>query len=393
MTRAAWFHCFSGVAGDMTLGALLDAGAEVDAVIEGLRALDVPGWSLRSERTLRGGISSTRAVVEAPPQQHHRPHRDIEALILRADLPDRVRSWSQATFTALAEVEAELHGVEVADVEFHEVGALDAIVDVVGTCLALYSLDVSSVSCSPIALGLGTVNTAHGTLPNPAPASLRLLARAGAPAHGIQQGLELATPTGVALLTTLSTEFGPMPQLVVESVGHGAGGRDLPSQPNVVQVVVGRLMAPSRSFTTGQPLQLFEANVDDVTGEVLADTITKLLAAGAHDAWITPVVMKKGRPAHTVHALCDPSSADVVARCLLDETGSLGLRGSVLERWPQARTTETVMVEGFPVRVKHSAHRSKAEFDDAVRAAAALGRPVRNVLDEALRRSSGPGTE
>jgi hypothetical protein len=389
----AWFHCFSGVSGDMTLGALLDAGVDLGVVVDGLRALALDGWSLHAERVLRGGISATRAIVDAPEQPHHRPYADIVAILDNATLPDRTRRRAAAAFRALAQVEAELHGVAVDHVEFHEVGSLDAIVDIVGSCLALEALDVDEVVCSPVALGLGTVRAAHGVLPNPAPATLRLLARAGAPARGIDQPLELATPTGVALMTTLASTFGPLPAMTVTATGHGAGGRDLPHQPNVVQVVLGEAAPERVAGNRGQPVTLLEANVDDVTGEVLAHTVAALLAAGAHDAWITPIVMKKGRPAHTVHALCDPSRADAIAATLLRETGTLGLRGTSLERWPQAREVEVVDVDGQPVRVKLSGHRVKVEFDDAAAAADALGRPVRDVIEDATRRGTpDPGS-
>jgi uncharacterized protein (TIGR00299 family) protein len=260
---------------------------------------------------------------------------------------------------------------------------VDAIVDVVGVCAALEVLGIDRIVCSPITVGQGTVRAAHGDLPNPAPAVVELLARRGAPSRGIADHRELATPTGVALMTALADEFGPMPALTVESVGYGAGTADIPGRPNVVQVVVG--VEPLRSATPapGQPVQLFETNVDDATGEVIAHTITALLAAGAHDAWATPIVMKKGRPAHTVHALCDPSRGAEISAVLLRETGSLGLRGSVIQRWPQQRDERTVDVDGHQVAVKVAGGRVKVEHDDAAKAAAALGLPLRDVLRRA----------
>ncbi len=276
-----------------------------------------------------------------------------------------------------------MHRMPADDVEFHEVGAVDAIVDVVGVCAALEVLGIERIVCSPITVGQGTVLAAHGELPNPAPAVMELLARRGAPSRGIADRKELATPTGVALMTALADEFGPMPSFTVEAVGYGAGTADIPGRPNVVQVVVGTEAAGSPTPEPGQPVQLFETNVDDATGEVIAHTIAALLAAGAHDAWATPIVMKKGRPAHTVHALCDPATAAVVSAVLLRETGSLGLRGSVVQRWPQQRTDIVVEVQGHPVRVKLAAGRAKVEHDDAVAVAAALGLPLREVLHRA----------
>lgn len=383
MRRVAWFHCFNGVAGDMTLGALLDAGADLDRVRAAIAALGVSGWSLATERVQRCGISATRAVVDAPEDHHHhRPVREIRDLLARAPIDPAVRTAALAAFNALAEVEGAAHGVPADDVELHEAGSLDAIVDVVGSCAALAALGVDEVHCSPIALGSGTFRAAHGVLPNPGPATIGLLARAGAPAHGIDVDLELATPTGAALMTTMATGFGPMPPMTVTAVGYGAGTRDLPDRPNVLQVVIGE-QAGAPPLQHGQPVRLLEANVDDVTGEVLAHTISALLDAGAHDAWTTPITMKKGRPAHTVHALCDVARAGEVGAVLVRETGTLGLRGTTFERWPQRRDEGTVWIGGRPVRVKRSAARVKVEHDDARSAASELGVPLRDVLRQA----------
>jgi uncharacterized protein (TIGR00299 family) protein len=290
---------------------------------------------------------------------------------------------AQRTFRLLAEVEGAMHRMPPDDVEFHEVGAVDAIVDVVGVCAALEVLGIDRIVCSPITLGQGTVLAAHGELPNPAPAVVELLARRGAPSRGIADHRELATPTGVALMTALADSFGPMPALTVLSVGYGAGTADIPGRPNVVQVVVGTEPVATLAPDPGQPVQLFETNVDDATGEVIAHTIAALLVAGAHDAWASPIVMKKGRPAHTVHALCDPAAAAAVSAVMVRETGSLGLRGTTLQRWPQQRVDIVVQVDGRPVRVKLADGRAKVEHDDAVAAAAALGLPLREVLHRA----------
>ena len=307
------------------------------------------------------------------------------ALIEGAALPERVRVRAAAVYRRLAEVEGAIHGVAPDEVELHEVGALDSIVDVVGVCAALESLGVDRIVCSPIAVGHGTVRTAHGDLPNPVPAVTRLLADAGAPAVGIDTEMELATPTGVALMVTLAERFGAMPACHVSSTGFGAGTADPPGRPNVVQVIVGVADDASDGAVEapGRPAHLVEANVDDVTGEVLAYTITELLAAGAHDAWATPIVMKKGRPAHTVHALCDDAAFAAVTAVMLAETGTLGLRASTVERWPQRRSERTVDVGGHPVRVKVAGRRVKVEHDDAATAAAALGLPLRDVLRRA----------
>ncbi|MBL6926941.1 MAG: nickel pincer cofactor biosynthesis protein LarC [Acidimicrobiia bacterium] len=374
-TRLAWFHCFSGIAGDMAMGSLLDAGADVDEVRKMLERLPIAGWELTAEPVLRCGLAGVKARVGAEETSTHRTAGHIMEMIEEAGLPDRVTRRSMAVFGALAEVEGRLHQRPASEVHFHEVGALDSIIDVVGTCVALEVLAIDEVWCSSIATGRGTVEAAHGTIPVPAPATVGLLV--GAPTHGIDVPFELTTPTGAALMAATITGWGPMPSMVVESMGFGAGDRDLDGRPNLTQVVVGTSAEPTEK---GQPVTLLEVNVDDATGETLAHTIAGCLAAGAHDAWVTPIVMKKGRPAHLVSALCDPVLTSEVAAVLTGETGSLGVRGSTIERWPVARTMEQVEVDGMAVGVKVAVGRVKVEHDDAVRAAKALGIPLRDVV-------------
>ncbi|MEP7113227.1 MAG: nickel pincer cofactor biosynthesis protein LarC [Ilumatobacteraceae bacterium] len=398
MTRTAWFHCFAGTAGDMTMAALVDAGADPVTIGEMVGRLDLDGYALTFEDVMRCGIAAKQAHVvllddhrhderhdhvHDPADHRHRGYRAIRELIDSADLPERVRDRAQRTFAMLADVEGAMHRMPAEDVEFHEVGSIDAIVDIVGTCAALESLGVDHIVCSSITVGEGTVLAAHGQLPNPAPAVTELLARRNAPSRGIDDRKELATPTGVALMCALADEFGPMPATNVTSVGYGAGSADIAGRPNVVQVVIGNSALPSDLPAPGQPVQLLETNVDDATGEVIAHTIATLIAAGAHDAWATPIVMKKGRPAHTVHALCDPSMATLIGALLLRETGSLGLRGTEMLRWPQHRSERHVIIDGHTIKAKVAPGRVKVEYDDAAAAAAALGRPLRDVLAQA----------
>jgi uncharacterized protein (TIGR00299 family) protein len=289
-----------------------------------------------------------------------------------------------AVFAAIATVEARLHRRNIEQVHFHEVGSLDAIIDVVGTAVALEVLGVDDVASSPVATGTGMIRAAHGLLPNPAPAVVGLLA--GAPTHGVDIPVELTTPTGAGILAALCTQWGAMPAMTITASGFGAGTRDLDALPNLTQVVIGTAGGVA---TTGQPVVLLEANVDDVTGETLAHALAALLEAGAHDAWLTPIVMKKGRPAHTVSVLADPALVGQLADLLRDETGSLGVRGTSLERWPSPRTFEEVEVHGLAVRVKIGAGRVKVEHDDAARAAKRIGLPLREVVslaEEAWRR-------
>jgi uncharacterized protein (TIGR00299 family) protein len=384
MSTAAWFHCGAGTAGDMTLASLIDAGADSLQVIEILGGLALDDYALMFERTQRAGVGATRAIVGVhhhdDHDSHHRAWRDIKQLLIDSELPARVRERSLKVFGVLAEVEAHIHGVAVNDIEFHEVGSVDAIVDIVGTCAALEVLKVDRIFCSNIAVGHGHIKSAHGTLPNPAPAVTALAALRGVTLVGLDDHRELATPTGVALMVALADSFGAMPPLTVSSVGYGAGTNDIPGRANVVKVVIGETLETTVLSGAGQDIQLLEANVDDVTGEVIAHTISELLNAGAHDAWATPIVMKKGRPAFTVHALCDLALTEKVSAVLVSETGTLGLRGSVIQRWPQTREEKTVTVHGHNIRIKIGSGRIKIENDDAVLAARALSLPLREVL-------------
>jgi uncharacterized protein (TIGR00299 family) protein len=394
MTRIAWFHCFAGIAGDMALGSLLDAGADEAEVVALLGRLPVGGWRLRFEPVLRGGIACTRALVhldEATDElRGDRSHADIAAAVRAAALPARVERRALATFAALAGVEGLLHRTDPDDVHFHEVGGHDALVDVVGTVAALEVLGVDTVAVSAVALGTGTVRAAHGTLPNPSPAVLRLLE--GFPTYGRPVPIELTTPTGAALLRALASPdlAGAMPPMTVRASGYGAGAAELATLPNCTQVVLGD--ATGVETGPGQPVTVLAANLDDATGEQLAVALAALLDAGALDAWVTPVVMKKGRPGHTVHVLCEPARAEALADVVRRTTGSFGVRAVRGERWPESRHTVGVQVEGHRVQMKVGLTRAKAEAEDVARVAAATGLGVHEVAsraEEAWRRERG----
>jgi hypothetical protein len=383
MTTLAWFHCFAGIAGDMALGACLDAGAPLDEVREILGRLPVRGWALETEPVLRGGLAATRAVVVAREDTVARTYSHIAGLLEEARLPDRVRDRAGRVFRVLAETEGRLHRRPVAQVHFHEVGSLDAIVDVVGTCAALETLSVDEVAASPVAVGTGMVRSAHGILPNPAPAVVDLLK--GAPLAGLDVNVELTTPTGAALLAGLCHRFGPLPPMRLISAGFGAGTRDMESMPNLLHLAVGEATGPGAAAeaTPGQPLVLLEANLDDVSGEVVAHAVDALLDAGALDAWTTAVTMKKGRPGVVVALLCHLPDAPRLRDLMAHETGTLGVRLSRLERWPFARSVEEVEVEGLPIRIKRAARRVKVEYEDAARVARRTGLPLREVVSRA----------
>jgi pyridinium-3,5-bisthiocarboxylic acid mononucleotide nickel chelatase len=374
----AWFHCFAGIAGDMALGSLLDAGADLDEVRGLLGRLELPNWDLRVEEGLRGGIACTRVVVEGD-DGVARPHAAIADLIKGAALPPRVAQRSLSVFRALATVEAALHRQPLDQGHFHEVGGHDAIVDIVGTASALEVMGVDIVAASAVATGTGSVWSAHGRLPNPAPATVRLLE--GVPTYGRDVTVELTTPTGAALVSTLCSSFGPLPEMTISASGFGGGTSELDDLPNCTQVVVGQRAA--RAVGRGQDAVMLETNLDDATGEQLGYAVSAALDAGAFDAWVSPVTMKKGRPGHVFHVLTDAVHADTLRQEMERTTGTLGVRATAVERWPVARTMSEVVLDGITVRMKVTAGRAKPEFDDVVLVAAKTASPLHEVSSRA----------
>ncbi len=378
-SMVAWFHCFAGIAGDMALGSLVDAGADESEIRAMLRRLELPGWDLHFEDGLRGGVACTRAVVRAE-DGATRTFADVEAIVRAAVLPRRVEARALAVFGALATAEAALHRMAVAEVHLHEVGGHDALVDVVGTAAALEVLGVDEVCASPVATGTGMLRSAHGPLPNPAPATVRLLQ--GVPTYGRDVPVELTTPTGAALVASWCSVFGPLPAMEVRASGFGGGTAELDDLPNCTQVVLGwRAAAPS--VGGGQVAVVLETNLDDVTGEQLSHAMAGALDAGALDAWVSPVVMKKGRPGHVLHVMSDAAHAERLRREMERATGTMGVRGVVVERWPQARRADHVVVEGRTVRMKVTGWRAKPEFDDVAALAAETGLTTHEVASRA----------
>jgi uncharacterized protein (TIGR00299 family) protein len=379
----------------MTLGSLVDAGADTDELVKLLARIPIGGWSLEFEPVLRNGLAATQAVVGANDDGVVRTFMHVIGIVEEARLPERVRARAVGAFTVLAEVEGRLHRRPPAQVHFHEVGGHDAIVDVVGSAIALELLDIDLVSASAVVNGTGVVRTAHGILPNPAPAVVELLA--GIPTVGRDVNVELTTPTGAAMLRAWGSAFGPMPAMTIEASGFGAGVRELEGTPNCTQVVIGTAAATEGAATgpAGQPLVVLESNLDDATGETLAHAVANLLEAGALDAWIHPVVMKRGRPGHVLSVLCDPALAGQLSEVMTTETGTLGVRASGVQRWATERQPGVAEVEGLPVRVKVSPGRVKAEYSDAARVARITGLPLIEVAAraEADFRSSSPDAD
>ncbi len=340
MTRIAYLDCFSGVSGDMLLGALLDAGLPLEELRGELAKLPLDGYGLSSRPVQRAGLAATQAMVEVREEQPPRTLRDVLDLIEGASLPASDREQATAVFQRLAEAEATVHGETVETVHLHDVGAVDAVVDVMGTVIGLRLLGVEQVYASALPLGKGEVEGRHGRLPLPAPATLELLARAGAPlaaAAGEPAG-ELVTPTGAAIVTTLA-RF-ERPEMTLERIGYGAGSRDPEGRPNVLRLWLGEGVH-SAALRTGpsapKPMLLIETNIDDMTAEMLAYVQEKLMASGAADAWFTSIQMKKGRPGVMLSVICSEAVEETMARLLLRETSTLGVRVRAVHRWEAER--------------------------------------------------------
>ncbi|MEV6849860.1 nickel pincer cofactor biosynthesis protein LarC [Actinoplanes sp. NPDC051411] len=375
--RHAWIDASAGIAGDMLLGALIDAGARLDRVQAAIDSVLPASIELSVEEVRRAGLRATKVhvtpLVDDPP---HRTWRDVRALIGRAD----ARTGIEAVFDRLARAEARVHGTDPEDVRFHEVGALDSIADVVGVCAAIDDLGVTSVSAGEVALGSGTVRSAHGRLPVPAPAVAELAK--GWRVRGDGPG-ELATPTGMALIRALADRCETLPPMTVEAVGVGAGTRDTPERPNVVRVVLSRPEAERN-----EDVVLLEANVDDFDPRLWPGVLANLLEAGADDAWLVPILMKKGRPAHTLCVLAKPGLSARLRNQIFRDTTTLGVRQGPLRKTAVARTftTMTVAASTISVKVGHVDGvivQVMPEFEDVAAAARATGRPERAILQEA----------
>ena len=388
--RHAWIDASGGIAGDMLLGALLDAGAGLAAVETAVDAVLAGAVHVHARSVTRAGLRALKADVDAvagePP---HRTWRDIRGLLERAALPSRVRGRALAVFGRLADAEAYVHGIPAADVHFHEVGALDSIADVVGVCAALEDLGVATLSAGAVAVGSGRVRTAHGDLPVPVPAVLRLAH--GWDVHAGGAG-ELATPTGMALLRTLCSTCEDLPSMRAETSGVGAGGRDVAGRANVVRVVIG----PRTPDPDSEPAVVLEANVDDLDPRLWPGVLAALLESGAADAWLVPIVMKKGRPAHTLTVLCSPARAGELRERIFRETSTLGVRESPRRKVALERAFVDVPVGGekVPVKVAHRDGRIvqvMPEFENVAAVARRQGRPERLVLQDAVEAATSAG--
>nr|WP_294696249.1 nickel pincer cofactor biosynthesis protein LarC [uncultured Friedmanniella sp.] len=383
--RHAWIDASAGVAGDMLLGALVDAGAHLAGVQAAVDAV-VPGAvRLVARDVLRAGQHGCKVDVEVLTEDlPHRHWREIRAMVTGAELSTRTRQRVLATFGRLAEAEATVHGTDPEQVHFHEVGALDSIADVVGVCAALDLLDVATLSAGPVAVGSGRIHTAHGDIAVPVPAVVQLSDGWRVLAGG--RG-ELATPTGMALVVALSERCEDLPALVLSGSGAGAGTKDDPERPNLTRVLLGTGAAPAPS--DGDSVTVLEANIDDLDPRLWPGVLDRLLDVGALDAWLVPILMKKGRPAHTLTVLAHPHRMDALRSLIFVETSTLGVRASAWSRSALPRGWVDVVVQGaaLPVKVGHRNGRivrATPEFDNVEQLARRTGRPVPDVLAEAL---------
>jgi uncharacterized protein (TIGR00299 family) protein len=401
-----WLDCSAGASGDMLLGAFLDAGADLGAVNAAVAAVD-DSLSVAVEPAVRHQIAAVKASVyvhgsphpEGPAQHvsgippvshmHGRSWRDVRALITAAPLAEPVRDRALDVFGRLARAEARAHGTDPDDVHFHEVGALDAIADIVGVCAAVHSLGPDRIVVSPVVVGWGTqVRGSHGAIPVPGPAVLAVLAEVEAPVMGGPAPYEMTTPTGAALVASLADEFGPLPPMRIGRTGVGAGGRDTEEVPNLLRALVG-----TEETASNQAEVVYETNVDDLDPRIWPQVLARLLEAGAADAWLTPILMKKGRPAYTLSVLASPAVAAAVRQVMFAETSAIGVRETPVIKHALDRTFGTVEVDGQQIAVKIASHDGtvvnvQPEYDDVVTAANKLGLPVKAVLAAAVAASN-----
>ncbi|GAC1418048.1 MAG: nickel pincer cofactor biosynthesis protein LarC [Actinomycetota bacterium] len=383
MTTIAYFDCFSGIAGDMTLGALFDAGVPIEAIEAPLQKLPIEPFRLEVTRVERLGIAATAVRVRFAEASVLRTYANVRGVIEDAELPGNAREVALRIFRRLAEAEAKVHGKEVMHVAFHELGSVDTIVDVIGAALGLQYLGVEEVHASAVATGMGMIRTDHGLYPVPGPAVVELLKNAPMYSRGIPT--ELVTPTGAAILAATAKTFGELPQLRVKAVGYGAGTRDL-EIPNVLRIIVGEAVNDEQFGP--MPAVVLEANIDDMNPEIYEYVLERLFSAGAQDAWIVPIVMKRGRPAVTLSVLCGPAEEGAIREVIFTETTTIGLRRRMTEKWMLPREIISVSVGGGSVRVKVAAGNGRVigaspEYQDCARVAAESGRPLKDVYAEA----------
>jgi pyridinium-3,5-bisthiocarboxylic acid mononucleotide nickel chelatase len=381
--RSAYFDCFSGISGDMVLGALVDAGADLRTIETELRRLGLEGWKMSASKVQRGPIFATLVKVETEEQHHHRGLSIILKRIDDAKLAPRAAERARKIFTRLAEAEAHVHQVSVEQVHFHEVGAVDSIIDIVGAAIGFEMLGIDEFACSPLDVGAGQVRTAHGLLPVPAPATAELLR--GAPTFSSGLRRELVTPTGAAIATTLASRYAEMPAMTLRAIGYGAGSADNAEKPNVLRLLIGERTASDPGEYWDSPVTAIETNLDDMSPQIYGYFADKALEAGALDVFSTPAQMKKNRPGLLVTILSDPANVPHLIDLLFRETTTIGVRTYDLRRKTLARDFVPVLTPYGEVRMKvsrldGSVLNATPEYEDCRKLAAERGVPLKQVI-------------
>jgi uncharacterized protein (TIGR00299 family) protein len=396
--RIAYFDCFSGISGDMVLGALVDAGASLARVETELRRLPVTGWTVRAEKVRRGAVAATKVHVEAGEHHPHRSLAEILGLIDAANFPPRIAERAQAIFRRLGEAEAKVHAIPVEQVHFHEVGAVDAIVDIAGAAVGFELLGVEWFAASALNLGGGRIEAAHGLLPVPAPATAELVRGLACYSRGVEH--ELVTPTGAAIVATLAGRSAPLPAMTVEAVGWGAGSAELAEQPNVLRLFVGEA-AQEQAARWNESITVIEANVDDMNPQLYGYFVERAMAAGALDVYAAPVQMKKNRPGTLLTVLAEPEAAERLVELVFRETTTIGVRMHEARRRALDRELVAVQTPLGVIRVKVARVNGRVEnvapeYDDCRRIAEERGVPLKQVLAETMfyyRKQSGEGSD
>jgi pyridinium-3,5-bisthiocarboxylic acid mononucleotide nickel chelatase len=389
----AYFDCFSGISGDMTLGALVDAGVSIDFLRSELEQLNLPGYEITALKVIRSGVSATKVHVCLDEKDQPARHlSDIRAIIESSALSASIKQKSIRIFERLTDAEAKVHGTTSEQVHFHEVGAVDAIVDIVGSVIGLEKLGITTIAASPVNLGSGTIETSHGILPVPAPATAELLK--GIPSHASSVPFELTTPTGAVILSSLASSFGPMPQMSVSTIAYGAGGKDIKGRPNVLRLMIGVPVADYDEDTS----IVIETNIDDMNPQVYEYLIAKLMDRGAQDAYLTPIIMKKGRPAVLLSVLTDRSKTNAMLDTIFRETTSIGVRIQDVRRMKLSREMTEVETTYGRVKIKISKRGDEIltatpEYDDCRRIAEERQVPLKQVMEEARTAFSRRGAE
>jgi len=382
--RVAYFDCFAGISGDMTLGALIDAGLDIEKLKAELSKLNLGGYKISSEKVVKNGITGTQVYVQVDEQKTHRHLRHINEIIDNSTLDDDIKNRAKNIFRRLAESEAKIHNTTVEKIHFHEVGAVDAIIDIVGAVIGVKLLGIKKVYASKIHTGRGYVNCQHGKIPVPAPATMELLKDFPIYSTGIER--ELTTPTGAAIITTLADSFGNMPEMMVEKIGYGAGTGDL-EIPNLLRIIIGEDRSDAYESDT---VTVIETNIDDMNPEFYEYVMEKLLDNGALDVYTAPVLMKKGRPGTLLSVITDENKLDYIISVLFSETTTIGVRMHRASRKKLHREVVTVSTEYGDIRVKLSRYKGQViniapEYKDCRKIAIKNNIPLKQVYNAAKR--------